>query len=436
MPLRLWKCNDLWTCAKRSRSRGFHGSAPKGTFTSDLDIDIATIGLAPSRSSPAVLLINSMGTGGAERAVALAAVRLRAGGRNIRILCLERPPAGEAPYPDLEVEYLSGMVTSSRSVFKLFALPVLAARLASYVRREGVGAVMSHLFRANFVNVLAGTLFRSRHRSILVNHTRVSRLASEGIQGRISMILCTRLYPRADIVASVSLGAAMECARILALPVEKSIILYDPIDTRAASPSGGTAPEPTHAIITVGRLVRLKRFCDIIEAFNRIASEYPDLELRIVGDGPERSTLERLAGASEASRRIHFLGRLSNPLPAVAGCAVYVSASETEGFGMAIVEALAAGVPVVASDCAYGPREILAPATDPESLLEGHAGIEIAPYGILFPVGSVEALTNALRRILGDPVLQADLAKKGPLRAADFSVERSTAAYERLLFAE
>jgi N-acetylgalactosamine-N,N'-diacetylbacillosaminyl-diphospho-undecaprenol 4-alpha-N-acetylgalactosaminyltransferase len=380
-----------------------------------------------------------MGTGGAERAVAIAADELIKRGRDIRVLCLERAPAESAVRLDAPVHYLSGMTTECAGTAKLAALPVLAARLASYVRREGVSAVMSHLFRANFVNVLAGTLFRSRHRSILVNHTRVSRLASEGIQGRISMILCTRLYPRANIVASVSLGAAMECARILALPVEKSITLYDPIGTSAAEGSAASAApaaKPAHAIVSVGRLVRLKRFCDIIEAFNRIAFEYPDLELRIVGDGPERSTLGRLASASEASRRIHFLGRLSNPQPAVAGCAVYVSASETEGFGMAIVEALAAGVPVVASDCAYGPREILAPSTDPSRLLNGHAGIEMAPYGILYPVGSVEALTIALRRILRDAVLRADLAKRGLIRAADFSVERSTAAYEKLLFAE
>jgi glycosyltransferase involved in cell wall biosynthesis len=60
----------------------------------------------------------------------------------------------------------------------------------------------------------------------------------------------------------------------------------------------------------------------------------------------------------------------------------------------------------------------------------------MAQYGILFPVGSVKALVAALRRILCDAALRADLAKKGPFRAADFSVERSTDAYEKLLFPE
>jgi glycosyltransferase involved in cell wall biosynthesis len=60
--------------------------------------------------------------------------------------------------------------------------------------------------------------------------------------------------------------------------------------------------------------------------------------------------------------------------------------------------------------------------------------MELAPYGILYPVGSVRALEDALRALLSDGVLSADLSRKGPLRAADFAIEESAAAYERLLF--
>ena len=327
------------------------------------------------------------------------------------------------------------MSSSTSPAIKLCALPILASRLARYVARERVPVVMSHLFRANFVNILSRVLSRSRHRTILVNHTRVSRLSTEGLQGRINWTLCRRLYPKADLVASVSAGATDECSRLLSLPQEKAVTLYDAIDV-AASTAAAASTGPADAIVAVGRLVRLKRFCDIIDAFDRIAADYPGLELRIVGEGPERAQLERRASACEASNRIRFLGHRADPMPDVAGCRVFVSASETEGFGMAIVEALAARVPVVASDCAFGPREILSPSTDPTRLLDGGAGMEIAPYGILFSVGSVDALEGGLRRVLGDPVLRAHLADRGPQRASDFSTERASAAYERLLFAE
>jgi glycosyltransferase involved in cell wall biosynthesis len=385
--------------------------------------------------SPAVLLINSMGTGGAERAVAKVARGLRAAGRDIRVLCLEREAPGESAFPGQEIVRLSGLRASSSSVLKLIMLPLLARRLAAYVRRERATVVMSHLFRANFVNVLSRLLARASHRVILVNHTRVSRLSSEGFQGRMNWSFCRWLYPRADFVASVSAGAAEECARLLSLQSEKSITLHDPVDISAAASAAATA-KPVHAIVAVGRLVRLKRFSDLIDSFASVAGEFPRLELRIIGDGPERSNLERQAGATEVGDRIHFLGRLADPLPDLAGCEVFVSASETEGFGMAIVEALAAGIPVIASDCAFGPREILAPSTDPARRLEGDAPAELTAYGILFAVGSAVALTAALRRILADASLRASLAQRGPRRASDFSVEKSTAEYDKLLLVE
>ncbi len=385
------------------------------------------------KSGTAILLINSLGTGGAEKAVTATAARLRALGRDVRLVCMERVSSGEELSGIQASECLSNLHASSSSFLKLAALPVLAVRLRKYIRRNGVSVVMSHLFRANFVNVLARLLPACRHRAILVNHTRLSRLRSEGARGWIDWILCRLLYHRADVVASASTGAARECARLLGLPTERSVTLYDAIDISTGA-RAGKAPVQARAMVAVGRLVPLKRFDDLIRAFREIAPEFPELELHLIGDGPARPSLERLADATGIGARIRFLGRLADPAPVVAGCSVFVSSSAVEGFGMAIVEALAAGVPVVAADCAYGPREILAPSTDPMELLTGDAEPEMAPFGLLYPVGSVPALKKALRQILCDPLLASSLARKGPQRAADFSVERSATAYERLLF--
>jgi glycosyltransferase involved in cell wall biosynthesis len=373
---------------------------------------------------PAVLLINSLGTGGAERAVMAVAAELGRRGRSVRIVCLEASPAADT----MPALHLSRASSTTGGVLKLVVLPILAVRLSRYVDRENVALVMSHLFRANFVNVLSRLLARSRHRAILVNHTRLSRVFSEGIPGRINWMLCRWLYPRADLVASVSSGAAAETARLLRLPEGRSITLHDPVHTAP------TRTSPSQSVVCVGRLVPLKRFQDVIIAFARVAPEHPELQLRIVGDGPERQALERLSGRLEVAARVTFCGAVADPAGLVAGCLCFVSSSETEGFGMAIVEALAAGVPVIASDCAYGPREILNPASDPSRLLEPGADIEVAPLGILYPVGSVQALEKALRTLLSDVSLRAELARRGPGRAADFSIERAASEYGQLLF--
>ena len=383
-------------------------------------------------AGPAVLLINNLGVGGAERAVRAVAIRFRALGRNVRLVCLESPDSSSAAEVDFPADSLSHLHTSASSFLKFAYLPLLAIRLTRYLSKNHADTVMSHLFRANFVNVLARTLAGSRHKAVLVNHTRLGRLSAEGAQGRITWLLCRLLYRKADLVGSVSTGAARECERLLDLPAGKSITLYDPVSV-SASPLGGKSPgEPR--IIAVGRLVPLKRFQDLIHAFAGIAADFPELTLNFVGEGRARDELEHCAEEAKIEGRVHFLGWMADPSKAVRGAKVFVSTSETEGFGMAIVEALAAGVPVVASDCAFGPREILSPATNSSELLPPGSGIEVAPFGILYPVGSVDALENALRRLIVDSTLSKELERKGPGRASDFSIERSTAAYEKILF--
>jgi N-acetylgalactosamine-N,N'-diacetylbacillosaminyl-diphospho-undecaprenol 4-alpha-N-acetylgalactosaminyltransferase len=384
-------------------------------------------------SFPAIFLINSLGIGGAERAVMTLTSELCELGRDMRLLCLERAPVDEALVPRVSPQLLSRMSSTAPALLKLAALPFLAVRLCRYISRENAGVVASHLFRANFVNVLAKVLASVRHRCIVVNHTRLSRLQHEGFQGRINWMLCKWLYPRADLVANVSAGAATESAGLLGLPPERSIVLHDPIDTRVAAFSTRER-EPGRMIVGVGRLIRLKRYQDLIDAFGAIAGDYSDLELRLVGDGPCRKELERRAFESGIGSRVKFTGKLADPFFVLAGSTAFVSTSETEGFGMAIVEALAAAVPVVASDCAYGPREILSPSSDCRQLLQPGADIELAQFGILYPVGSVSALEKALRALLGNDALRADLSRKGPVRATDFAVHKSAAAYERVLF--
>ncbi|MDA8425719.1 MAG: glycosyltransferase [Treponema sp.] len=433
---------------------------------------------------PAVLLINALGTGGAERAVAAVAAELRRRGRDLRVLCLERAPSGAAIEVDPPAVLLSKQDSGDSAALKLLALPLLAKALADYVRRENVGTVMSHLFRANFVNVLAaGQSFSARtgaggeagpraagsaadaaagravgqstagsadaaadaaagravgqsaagHRAILVNHTRVSRLASEGLSGRLTAALTKRLYPRAELVASVSRGSADEVADFVGLPNERSIVLHNPVDTAAAAAAVSRCA-PRSVIVAVGRLVALKRFGDLIAAFARLAPDYPDLELHLVGEGPDRLRLQASAANSGLAERIRFLGRLADPFPALAGARAFVSSSEVEGFGIAIVEALAVGLPVVASDCAFGPREILDPAGGGAPRLGPGEGYESGEYGLLYPMGSVEALEAGLRRVLDDGDLARALAARGPERAADFGLERAADAYEALLY--
>src|SRR5262249_39121293 len=174
-------------------------------------------------------------------------------------------------------------------------------------------------------------------------------------------------------------------------------------------------------VLFVGRLDARKGFPVTVRAFGTLASTRPDLRLVVAGDGPDRDAVQVLPPAFRS--RVTMLGTVPNAdLPAVAtACDLYLgSATGGESFGVVLVEAMAAGLPVVASDTP-GYDEVVRHGTD----------------GLLVPPSDPDALAVAAGRILDDPALAARLAAAGRDRAKTFDwsvvVERIEALYGRAL---
>lgn len=140
------------------------------------------------------------------------------------------------------------------------------------------------------------------------------------------------------------LGASAPAFRCLPNPVVES--LAPPRDQ----------PDRARRVVSVGRLAKVKRFDRLIEAFAMVHAEAPDMTLLLLGDGPERAGLERLAADLGLGASVVFAGYAEDVPARLAGCDMFVCTSEREGFGNAIVEAMAAGVPVISVDCPFGPR--------------------------------------------------------------------------------
>jgi glycosyltransferase involved in cell wall biosynthesis len=111
-------------------------------------------------------------------------------------------------------------------------------------------------------------------------------------------------------------------------------------------------------IVATGRLHAQKDYPTLLRAFAAIRSQSP-AQLLILGEGDERAALEALARTLGIADDTHFFGYVENPLPIMARAQVFALTSTQEGFGNVLVEALAAGAPVVATDCPHGPRDIL-----------------------------------------------------------------------------
>ncbi len=152
-----------------------------------------------------------------------------------------------------------------------------------------------------------------------------------------------------------------------------------------------------------------------IEAAAAVLREFPDAQFIIVGDGPLRETLERLAQNLNLKGKLHFAGFVSEVAVAYAAVNIVVMPSLTEGFPLALAEAMAAGKPVVAT-MVGGMKEM----------------IEHEQNGLLVPPANSAAMATALLRLLKNPVLRRNLGHAARQRSQDFSIERNVRALEAL----
>src|SRR5690606_26697366 len=155
---------------------------------------------------------------------------------------------------------------------------------------------------------------------------------------------------------------------------------------------------------SVGRLSPEKGHVGLFEAFRAVLAAGIDADLHLVGDGPMRCELETWRSALGLDERIHFLGQLTEEEVAktIADADVFVLSSFMEGLPVVIMEAFAAGVPVVAPGVAGIPELVVHRET-----------------GLLFPPSDWEALADAMVTMASDPGLRARLAERGRRRVAE-----------------
>ncbi len=156
-------------------------------------------------------------------------------------------------------------------------------------------------------------------------------------------------------------------------------------------------------VVVLGRL-SWEKGCDLaLEVLARL-KDRNGVRMVLIGDGPERAALESNSVGLGLQGAVVFAGGQENPFPLLAQADVFLFPSRLEGFGNALVEAMALGVPVVSSACPVGPREI----------------VEHGVSGLLCPVGDAGALAEAVARVLEDGALAARLVEGGRARAEDY----------------
>ena len=167
---------------------------------------------------------------------------------------------------------------------------------------------------------------------------------------------------------------------------------------------------------TVARFDPVKDLGTLIDAFAQIVGGLPDAALVLIGDGPERPTLEALAEARALTRLVRFPGMRSDARALMPALDVYVNCSVSEGTSLTIMEAMAAGLPVVATRV----------GGNPEVVADGITGV-------LVPPRSSSSLARAVQLLAADRALARRLGRAGRHRMeAEFAIDRVVDKYVRI----
>ncbi|NLU67386.1 glycosyltransferase family 4 protein [Streptomyces sp. HNM0574] len=177
-------------------------------------------------------------------------------------------------------------------------------------------------------------------------------------------------------------------------------------------PSDGTS----RIVVAAGRLAAVKSYDLLVDAFARVAARHPDWQLRIYGGGDQRAALRKRVDGLRLHNHVRLMGPHSPIDPEWVKASIAVSTSRHESFGMSVVEAMRCGLPVVSTDCDYGPREIIRHGTD----------------GLLVPVGDARAVAKALLTLIEDEDLRHRMAEEALRGAGRFDPSRVARQYEDL----
>ncbi len=352
------------------------------------------------------IFLPSLEGGGAEHAMCNLAIGLAGQGFTVDLVLARKigPYLRDVP-PTIRIIDLASrrMITST-------------PKLVRYLRRENPRCLISALTHANIIAIISHLLANSRTKLIISERVSLfeAQIHARSLRDRFLPILIRLLYKKADRIVAVSRGVADQLAIALGgSPNEITVIYNSVVSERLLQRAAESVDHPWFlphqppVVLAAGRLVPQKDCRTLIQAF-ALLRQTRMVRLMILGEGPERSTLYKLAQRLGIADDVEMPGFVENPYKYMKRAKVFVCSSLFEGFPNVIVEAMACGTPVISTNCPSGPSEIL----------------EHGRWGRLIAIGDVSGLAMAIEYVL-DEAVHPNVRS----RADMFSEENMTDAY-------
>ena len=315
---------------------------------------------------------------GAERMVTTLASAYAKMGHSVHILCLEEtqdmPLDTDIHYHIVPYDEVFSEQDLEPNSKQAQAYEAVAKRIDEYVLSQ-IGRpnlILANIYKVNWI------MAHSQLPNIMnVLHTALSKQFQQQLSNQpLQTINHLRMVYGAHPCSCVSEGARKDLNSLLG-DITKTTTIYNPCDATWIQSKALQKPHieqfglaDKQYIIHVASFDTMKGHRDLLQAYAKTERKLP---LVLVGKGKLEAEIKALAFQLKISDRVRFLGFQSNPYPIIASAALMVLASKFEGFGYVIVEAQALGVPVISTDCPFGPRELL-------------------PAKSLIPVGDIEGL--------------------------------------------
>ncbi|HTL87963.1 MAG TPA: glycosyltransferase [Leptolyngbya sp.] len=291
--------------------------------------------------------------------------------------------------------------------------------LIRYLRREQPKVLVSNLIFANAIAVLAKLLAFSSVKLILVEHIALSKTQTRKDEPRSKLIpvLIRALYPKANAIVSVSHQMADQLRADYKLKANlhaiHNAVVDDSLQQKAAEPIDHPwLSDSVPVFLGVGRFAVQKDFTTLIQAF-AILRQQVSARLIILGEGTLRSQFEAQIVALGLQAEIVLPGFDPNPYRYMSRATAFVLSSRWEALPTVLIEAMACGCQIIATQCPYGAAEILA---------DGE-------FGQLVPVEDAIALAQAMKTAIDSPI-SPELIR---FRATDFSIDRAVDRYLNLI---
>jgi len=360
-----------------------------------------------------MLVLPSMAGGGAEKVALLLLSSFDKEKYDIFLVLFKK----EGEYLAQVPEHINIISLHKKTKFDVFAL---IWRLRNTFKRIKPDAILSFLTYTNAVSIISAFLSGYLEK-IIISQRNYHKLEEDS---KIKKFIYPFLYRMAKKIIVISKGLKDSLVTDWKVSADRICVIYNPVDLAKVillkeenieHPCFNKIQEG-RIIINIGRLEKQKNQELLLMAFKNVL-EKADAFLIILGKGSLRERLEKKAEELGIESRVYFVGFQNNPFTWLRRSDIFVLSSDFEGFGNVIIEAMACGVPVVSTDCPYGPGEII-------THLEN---------GLLVKPRDYEGLAEAITFVLSNPEVASRLRSNALQTVKQYDINRIGMQYEEVL---